>query len=116
MNSFNKRNKLRSQSSINRNSQSQKNYFIQKKEMEIMGKIVNDKNSYRLIDHRHPNTLFEPKCPFCQNLARDNKLCLSHIKEESIYDNHSFLASFGDSGRKKGSSQNKYNDNDKYYL
>ena len=114
INSFNKRNQIRSQSLSNRNIGEQKNYIVQKKEIEIMGKIVNDRNSYTVIDHRHPNTLFEPKCHLCQNLARDNKLCLCNIQEESIYDNHSFLATFGSSGRKKGRSQNKYSEN--YYL
>ena len=59
--------------------------------MEIMGRIVNDKNSYRNIDHNHPNTLFDPNCKFCQNLARENKLTISNIKVESIYNNYSFM-------------------------
>ena len=115
INTFNKKNQIRSQSLSNRNHEPQNTYLVQKKEMEIMGKIVNDKNSYRLIDHKHPHTLFESKCPFCQNLARDNKLCLCNIKEESIYDNHSFLASFGDSEKKRGRSQNNHH-NKSYYL
>ena len=97
LNNFKSTIPIRSQSYSNRTAQTPKTYIVKRKEMEIMGRIVNDENSYRLIDHEHPNTLFEPKCPYCQNLARNNKLCISNIKEESIYDNHSFLASFGSS-------------------
>ena len=109
INSFNRGQPIkpaRSQSfsNTNRNIKTPQTYVVKRKEMEIMGRIVNDDNSYRLIDHKHPKTLFEPKCPYCQNLARKNKLCISNIKEESIYDNHSFLATFG-SGSKKGRSQ-----------
>ena len=78
--------------------------------MQIMGRIVNDDNLYRLIDHNHPNLLFEPKCPYCQNLARNNKLSLSNITEESIFDNHSFHAIFGHSS-KKGKSLSKAGSN-----
>jgi hypothetical protein len=101
INSFKRGKPIRSQSFSNRNYEKPQAYFVERKEMEIMGRIVNDDNSYRLIDHRHPNTLFEAKCPYCQELARNNKLCLSNIKEESILNNHSFLASFGGSGKKK---------------
>ena len=104
----------RSQSSSNANNpQTPKAYFVKSREMEIMGRIVNNDNSYRLIDHKHPQKLFEEKCPFCQNLARKNKLCLCHIKEESIYENHSFVASFGESSNKKGKSHNRTSNN--YY-
>ena len=108
INLFNRSHPIRSQSFNNRNTQTPQTYVVKRKEMEIMGRIVNDDNSYRLIDHRHPNTLYEPKCPYCQNLARNNKLCISNIKEESIYDNHSFVASFGGSGSKRGKSQNNF--------
>jgi hypothetical protein len=104
----------RSQSSSNNMPQTPKAYYVKRKEMQIMGRIVNNDNSYRLIDHKHPNTLFEEKCPFCQNLARKNKLCLSHIKEESIYDNHAFAASFGGSSNKRGKSMNTTANN--YYT
>ena len=81
--------------------------------MEIMGKIVNGDDSYRLKDHKHPQKLFDERCPYCQSLARKNKLCLCNIKEESIYDNHSFVASFGGSSSKRGKTQNKTSSN--YY-
>ena len=110
----NDKNKLRSHSSIDINPKKEKTYFVQRKEMEIMGRIVNGKNSYRNIDHNHPNTLFDPNCKYCQNLARENKLTISNIKVESIYDNYSFMASFGDSGTKK--NKNDYTPNKNYYL
>ena len=115
INSFNRGQPIkpaRSQSfsNTNRNIKTPQTYIVKRREMEIMGRIVNDDNSYRLIDHKHPNTLFEQKCPYCQNLARKNKLCISNIKEESIYDNHSFLATFG-SGSKKGRSQSNTGSN-----
>ena len=92
-----RKDKLRSKSSINDIPP----YSIKRKEMEIMGRIVNDTNSYKNIDHHHPNTLFDPICYYCQALARENRLTISNIKTESIYDNYSFLASFGSSGKKK---------------
>ena len=102
LNSFKKGIPIRSQSSSNTNDQTPqtRTYTVKRKEMQIMGKIVNDDNLYKLIDHNHPNLLFEPKCPYCQNLARNNKLSLSNITEESIYDNHSFHAIFGSSSKK----------------
>ena len=109
-------NKLRSHSSIDIKAKPEKNYFVQRKEMEIMGRIVNDKNSYKNIDHNHPNTLFDANCKFCQNLARENKLSISNIKVESIYDNYSFMASFGGSGKKNGKSKNDYSASKNYYL
>ena len=111
----NEQNKLRSHSSIDIKTKPEKTYFVQRKEMEIMGRIVNDKNSYRNIDHNHPNTLFDTNCEFCQNLARENKLSISNIKVESIYNNYSFMASFGDSGR-KGKNKNDYTPSKNYYL
>ena len=108
-------NKLRSHSSIDIKAKPEKALFVERKEMEIMGRIVNDKNSYRNIDHNHPNTLFDPNCKFCQNLARENKLSISNIKVESIYNNYSFMASFGDSGR-KGKNKNDYTPSKNYYL
>ena len=103
INTFKKRIPTRtSNNKIAQNPQT-RTYTVKRKEMQIMGKIVNDNNLYRLIDHNHPNLLFEPKCPYCQNLARNNKLSLSNITEESIYDNHSFHAIFGSSS-KKGNS------------
>ena len=99
--------------SYNKNAQTPKTYYVKRKEMEIMGRIVNDDDSFRLNDHKHPQTLFDEKCPYCQSLARKNKLCLSNIKEESIYDNHSFVASFGGSSSKRGKTQNKISSN--YY-
>ena len=111
----NYQNKLRSHSSIDIKAKPENTYFVERKEMEIMGRIVNDKNSYRNIDHNHPNTLFDPNCKFCQNLARENKLTISNIKVESIYNNYSFMASFGDSGR-KGKNKNDYTPSKNYYL
>ena len=99
--------------SYNKNAQTPNTYYVKRKEMEIMGRIVNDDDSFRLNDHKHPQTLFDEKCPYCQSLARKNKLCLSNIKEESIYDNHSFVASFGGSSSKRGKTQNKISSN--YY-
>lgn len=115
-NYLDRKNKLKSQSSINIIPKSEQTYFVKKKEMEIMGRIVNDTNSYKNIDHKHPNTLFDPNCIFCQNLARENKLSISNIKAESIYDNFSFMATFGSSGNKKGKRQNEYNSTGNYYL
>jgi hypothetical protein len=108
-------NKLRSHSSIDIKAKPENILFVERKEMEIMGRIVNDKNSYRNIDHNHPNTLFDPNCKFCQNVARENKLSISNIKVESIYNNYSFMASFGDSGR-KGKNKNDYTPSKNYYL
>ena len=108
VNNFNKGQPIRSQSFSNRNTSTPQTYYVQRKEMEIMGRIVNDADSCRLIDHKHPNALFEPKCPHCQNLARKNKLCISNIKEESIYDNHSFVATFGGSASKRGKSHTNF--------
>ena len=99
--------------SYNKNAQTPKTYYVKRKEMEIMGKIVNGDDSYRLKDHKHPQKLFDERCPYCQSLARKNKLCLCNIKEESIYDNHSFVASFGGSSSKRGKTQNKTSSN--YY-
>ena len=115
INSFNRGQPIkpgRSQSFSNtdRNIKTPQTLVIKRREMEIMGRIVNDDDSYRSIDHKHPNTLFEPKCPYCQSLARKNKLCISSIKEESIYDNHSFVAIFG-SGNKKGRSHSNTGSN-----
>ena len=115
INSFNRGQPIkpaRSQSfsNTNRNIKTPQTLVIKRREMEIMGRIVNDDDSYRLVDHKHPNTLFEPKCPYCQNLAKKNKLCISNIKEESIYDNHSFVAIFG-SGSKKGRSHSNTGSN-----
>ena len=109
-----RKNQLRSKSSININTNSGKSNFIKKKEMEIMGRIVNDTNSYRNIDHKHPYTLFDNKCLFCQKLAKENNLSISNIKVESNYDNCSFVATFGDIERKQGKKINDYNGN--YYL
>jgi len=108
------KNQLRSKSSININSNSGKSNFIKKKEMEIMGRIINDSNSYKNIDHKHPNTLFDEKCLFCQKLAKENNLSISNIKVESNYDNCSFFATFGDIERKQGKRLNDNNGN--YYL
>ena len=108
------KNKLRSKSSINIIANSGKSNFIKKKEMEIMGRIINDSNSYKNIDHNHPNTLFDEKCLFCQKLAKENKLSISNIKVESNYDNCSFFATFGDIERKQGKRLNDNNGN--YYL
>ena len=105
-----RKSQLRSKSPIGTNP------IVQKKEVEILGRIVNDKNSYRNIDHHHPNTLFDPKCYYCQNLARENKISVSNIKTESIYDNYAFLASFGESGKKKGKGGNEYDNENNYYL
>ena len=114
INSFKSSIPKRSQSSTTRIAQTPKNqnktYTVQRKEMQIMGRIINDDNLYRLIDHNHPNVLFEPKCPYCQHLARNNKLSLSNITEESIFDNHSFHAIFGNSS-KKGKSLSKTGSN-----
>ena len=82
--------------------------------MEIMGRIVNDTNSYRNVDHKHPYTLFDDKCLFCQKLAKENNLSISNIKVESNYDNCSFVATFGDIERKQGKKIKDYNGN--YYL
>ena len=82
--------------------------------MEIMGRIINDSNSYKNIDHKHPNTLFDEKCLFCQKLAKENNLSISNIKVESNYDNCSFFATFGDIERKQGKRLNDNNGN--YYL
>ena len=111
INSFKRGKPIRSQSFSNQNNEKHQVYYVERKEMEIMGRIVNDNNSYTLIDHKHPYTLFEPKCPYCQDLARTNKLCISNIKEESIYNNHSFLATFGESGKKKGRSHSNTGSN-----
>ena len=108
------KNKLRSKSSINIIANSGKSNFIKKKEMEIMGRIINDSNSYKNIDHKHPNTLFDEKCLFCQKLAKENNLSISNIKVESNYDNCSFFATFGDIERKQGKRLNDNNGN--YYL
>ena len=108
------KNKLRSKSSINIIANSGKSNFIKKKEMEIMGRIINDSNSYKNIDHNHPNTLFDEKCLFCQKLAKENNLSISNIKVESNYDNCSFFATFGDIERKQGKRLNDNNGN--YYL
>ena len=116
INSFNKGKQIRSQSSSNINNrylQTPQKYYVNRKEMEIMGRIANYGSSYKLFDHGHPNTLFDPKCPHCEDLARRNKLSLSHIKEESIFDNHSFVAIFGDSERSKGRSVKKL---DRHYY
>ena len=107
---------LRSKSSIATNPNSKKDCIVQRKEMEILGRIVNDTNSYRKIDHHHPNTLFDPKCHYCQSLARENKISVSNIKTESIYDNYAFLATFGESGKKKGKGGNEYGRVKNYYL
>ena len=112
----NKRNQLKSQNSIDINPKSEQNYFVKKKEFEIMGRIINDRNSYKNINHNHPNTLFDPKCIFCQNLARENKLSISNIKAESIHDNYSFMASFGGSGTKREKEKKENNTPRKYYL
>ena len=113
INTFNKGKQIRSQSFNNNNSnryaQTPQRYYVNRREMEIIGRIVNYGNSSKLTDHGHPNTLFDPKCPYCEDLARKNKLSLCNIKEESIHDNHSFVAIFGESGQKKGRSQNKTN-------
>lgn len=115
-NTLNKANQMRSKSTINVNPKSEKTYYVKRKEMEIMGRIVNDTNSYNNIDHHHPNTLFDPKCIYCQNLARENKINISNIKVESIYDNYSFLATFGYSDKKKEHREDKNNGNGKYYM
>ena len=109
-----KKSQLRSKSSIATNLKN--DCVVQRKEVEILGRIVNDKNSYRNIDHHHPNTLFDPKCHYCQNLARENKISVSNIKTESIYDNYAFLATFGESGKKKGKGGNEYSRIKNYYL
>ena len=113
INSFKRSIPKRSQSSSTRIAQTPQNqsrtYTVKRKEMQIMGRIVNDDNLYRLIDHNHPN-LFDPKCPYCQNLARNNKLSLSNITQESILDNHSFHAIFGQSSN-RGKSLNKTGSN-----
>ena len=108
------KNQLRSKSSINIIANSGKSNFIKKKEMEIMGRIINDSNSYKNIVHKHPNTLFDEKCLFCQKLAKENNLSISNIKVESNYDNCSFFATFGDIERKQGKRLNDNNGN--YYL
>lgn len=90
------------------------NLDVKTKEMQIMGKIINHDNSYKLIDHKHPHTLYDPSCKYCQNLSRKNKLCLSHIKEESIQDNHSFTASFENSNKK--GNHGKMNNNYSYKI
>ena len=112
----NKTNQIRSRSSININKTPERNYFVKRKEIEIMGRIVNDANSYKNVDHNHPNTLFDPKCVYCQKLARDNKISISNIKVESIYDNYSFMATFGGSGNKEGRRKIDFNSSGNYYV
>ena len=112
----NKTNQIRSKSSININKTPERNYFVKRKEIEIMGRIVNDANSYKNVDHNHPNTLFDPKCVYCQKLARDNKISISNIKVESIYDNYSFMATFGGSGNKEGRRKIDFNSSGNYYV
>ena len=112
----NRTNQIRSRSSININKTPERNYFVKRKEIEIMGRIVNDANSYKKVDHNHPNTLFDPKCVYCQKLARDNKISISNIKVESIYDNYSFMATFGGSGEKEGKRKIDFNTSGNYYI
>ena len=110
MNSLSRKNKdkERSKSYINRNQNNANNFFVEKKEVQIMGKIVNDKHSYRNVEHNHPDALFDPNCRYCQNLAKENKLSYSNIKSESIYNNCSFLASFGDGEIKNLTKRKEY--------
>lgn len=115
INSNGGRNQNRSNISIDANPHPENNYSVKRKEIEIMGKIVNDSNSYKNIDHHHPNTLFDPKCYYCQNLARENRLNISNIKVESIYDNYSFLATFGNNEKKEDNIQYEYDENGYYY-
>ena len=116
-NNYNNRgNQIRSRSSANINKTPERNYYVKRKEIEIMGRIVNDENSYKNIDHNHPNTLFDHNCVFCQKLARDNKISISNIKVESIYDNYSFLATFGGSGKKEGKRKIDFDISGNYYI
>ena len=110
MNSLTRKNKdkERSKSYINRNQNNANNFFVEKKEVQIMGKIVNDKHSYRNVEHNHPDALFDPNCRYCQILAKENKLSYSNIKSESIYNNCSFLASFGDGEIKNLTKRKEY--------
>ena len=97
INTFNKSsNLIRNQSSNNVNIPTLTD-IIKKNDIEILGKINNERKTYRFIDHRHPNTLYEANCHYCDNMVKDNKLYLTNIKDESINGNHSFYATFGPS-------------------
>ena len=95
---FNKDNNLKrnkSYSNLSSNRTTTNDNIIKKNEVEIIGKFTNERNTYRFIDHKHPNTLYESECNYCQNMVKDNKLYLTYIKDESINGNHCFYASFG---------------------
>lgn len=94
-------------SNNNRNPLTPKRYYIDRKEMEIIGKITNYDGTKKLSEHGHPNTLFDPKCQYCEKLAKKNRLNLSNIKEESISDNHTFVAIFGESSKNKEINHNR---------
>lgn len=91
----------------NNNSEMPTEKYMERKEYEIIGRIVNDDKSIKLIDHNHPDTLYDPDCEDCKKLAKKNKLCLSNFKEESYFNNHGFHVTFGSSS-KKGNSHSKF--------
>jgi hypothetical protein len=109
VNYFKRGEQVKTQISSNRSSKTPTNKYIERKEYEIMGRIVNNDKSIKLVDHNHPNTLYDRDCKYCKNLAKNNKLCLSNFTEESIQDNHGFHVSFGNSSQKeKGKYQSKF--------
>ena len=109
VNYFKKGEQVKTQNYSNRSSKTPTNKYIERKEYEIMGRIVNNDKSIKLVDHKHPNTLYDRDCKYCKNLAKNNKLCLSNFTEESIQDNHGFHVSFGNSSQKeKGKYQSKF--------
>ena len=94
------------------NSKTPTTKYIERKEYEIIGKIVNNDKSIKLIDHNHPNTLYDPDCDHCKKLAKTNKLWLINFKEESSFNNQGFHVSFG-SSNKKEKSHSKFEANNK---
>ena len=52
---------------------------------------------------------------FAFTVNAQGEATISNIKVESIYNNYSFMASFGDSGR-KGKNKNDYTPSKNYYL
>ena len=109
INSFKRGEQIKTKSNTNRNAQTP-NYTVKKKEFQIIGKIMNNDKSVKLIDHKYVKTTSIIKSKYTQNESRNNIQSLNKIKEESTYNNNSFHVSYGGKLNKNGKTKSHYKD------
>ena len=109
INSFKRGEQIKTKSNTSRNAQTP-NYTVKKKEFQIIGKIMNNDKSVKLIDHKYVKTTSITKSKYTQNESRNNIQRLNKIKEESTYNNNSFHVSYGGKLNKNGKTKSHYKD------